>query len=71
MKEKRVPIGFVEATVRFPLYEGDKTTTPGGYSMTWDWFEYNEPGITETGEIGTCRRKCEVLKAEVKRAEAV
>lgn len=61
MKDERTPIGFVEATVRFPLYEGDNTDR-----NAWDWFEFREPGITSTGEIGVCVRKCEVIKAEVK-----
>lgn len=60
MKEERQPIGFVEATVRFPLYEGDRT------DGDWDWFEFREPGINKNGELGTCVRKCEVIKAEVK-----
>jgi len=61
MSNDRKPIGFVEATVRFPLYEGDQYE-----GRTFDFFEYREPGITSKGDIGTCVRKVEVVKSEVK-----
>ncbi len=57
--EARTPVAFVEATVRFPLYEGDTRES------SWNWFEYREPGITAAGELGTCNRPVTVLKASV------
>jgi len=60
--DERIPVAFVEAVVRFPLYEGDTRES------SWNWFEYREPGITKTGELGTCNRPVTVLKTEVKDA---
>ena len=59
-KETRKPVAFVEATVRFPLYDGDVR------EGSWNWFEYREPGVTANGELGVCSRPVSVLKAEVK-----
>lgn len=56
---KRKPIGYVEAVVRMPLYAGDRT------DGAWRWFEYAEPGITDGGEIGVCRRPVETINAKV------
>lgn len=53
----RKQIGYVEATVRLPIYEGDKT------SGDFPWFEYVEPGITKDGDLGVCRRECVTVKA--------
>ena len=61
-RENKKPVAFVEAVVRFPLYEEDKR------DGCWDWFEYREPGFTENGEIGVCTRLVTVLRAEVKDA---
>lgn len=61
-KIERKPVAFVEATVRFPLYDGDTRNS------SWNWFEYREPGVTFTGELGVCSRPVTVLKAEVKDA---
>jgi len=55
----RDPIGYVEAIVRFPLYDGDKT------DGSWTWFEYAEPGITTKGGLGVCTRQCTTVRAEV------
>lgn len=58
----RQPIGHVEATVRFSIYEGDAIDPEG----TFPWFEYAEPRITKGGNIVTVRRECSVMgKAKV------
>lgn len=59
--DTRKPIGYVVATVKFPVYEGDDI----GEGRTFDWFEYREPSITANGDIGTCVRKCKVNSAKV------
>ena len=60
---KREPIGHVIATVKLPLYEGDRT------DMNWNDFVYEEPGITDYGSLGVCRRDCETLEARVELIE--
>lgn len=60
--EERKPIGFVRAVVEFPLYEGDVTERE-----TFNDFIYEEPGITERGELGVCRRDCKTLSFEIVR----
>ena len=57
--ETKTPIAWVVATIQFPLYAGDRQ------DCSWEWFQYREPGITANGDIGTCTRDCETLKAEV------
>ena len=59
MRDTRQPVAFVEATVRFPLYDGDTRES------SFDWFEYREPGVTANGEIGCCSRPVTVLRATV------
>lgn len=59
MHEKREPIGYVEATVRFKLYEGDKYE-----DSKFPWFEYAEPGIYGS-ELACCRRECETVGFKV------
>ena len=53
MGDERTPIGFLEATVRIPIFEGDhyEGNGPG------DWWEYAQPGVAKGGVLGTCRRK--------------
>lgn len=67
--ENRQPIGYVTATVKFPLYEGDKIAplNPGDKftSADFPWFEFREPGITPEGVLGVCTRKCETLSVSV------
>lgn len=53
----RIPVGYVEAVVRFPIYAGDSCEPP------WDDFVYEEPGITARGNLGVCRRPCVTLLA--------
>ena len=55
----RTPVAFVEAVVRFPLYEGDRQDLP------WTDFVYAEPGISETGQLGVCQRPCKTISAKV------
>jgi hypothetical protein len=62
--EKRTPIAYLIATVKFPLYEGDKIDRPGG----WNDFIYEEPGIAPGGQLATCRRECQTLEARVEPA---
>ena len=50
----RQPIGYVVATVRVPVYEGDRREVG-------QWFEYSEPGATATGQLGTIRRECQLI----------
>lgn len=57
--EPRKIIGHVVASVKFPLYEGDKI------DGKWTWFEYAEPGVTKSGNLGVCTRQCETLEARV------
>ena len=57
--KQREPIGYLEATVQFPLYEGDSLNS------SWNNFIYEEPGITDEGELGVCRRICKVINATV------
>ena len=59
--ETRTPIGYVQATVQVPLYEGDNLEG----SSDFDWFIYEEPGITPDGQLGVVRRKCNVVTTEV------
>lgn len=59
MNTTRQPIGYVEATVRFPIYEGDNLES------AWDDFVYDEPGITTDGQLSTCTRQCQTLEAHV------
>ena len=61
---KRQPIAYLIATVRFPLYEGDKIDRAGG-SASWNDFVYEEPGVTRDGQFGTCRRDCETIEARI------
>jgi hypothetical protein len=55
----RVPIGYVEAVVRFKVFEGDRVD-----KTEFPWFEYNEPSIAD-GKLASCRRECETIKATV------
>lgn len=57
--EQRTPVAFVEAVVRFPLYEGDTRDSD------WSWFEYREPGVTPTGELGVCSRPVTTVRAKI------
>ena len=58
--KNRKPIGYVRATVEFPLYEGDKTDRENG----WNDFIYEEPGIKD-GELAVCRRQCKTLESSI------
>lgn len=61
----RKPIGYVEAVVRLPLYEGDgegDRLEDGSY----DWFEYRQPGI-KNGRVGECRRPVTLVSHKVVR----
>lgn len=60
MSDDREPIGYVTATVQFPLYEGDDIE--GG---CWDWFEYRQPGLTGEGVLGVATRDCKLIQASV------
>ena len=53
---ERSPTHYLTATVRIPIYAGDKLDRD-----SWDWFEFREPGITQSGEIATCVRKAETI----------
>lgn len=57
-------IGYVEATVRFPLYEGDDLL-----SDEFPWFVYDAPGIAPDGYFATCRRECQTVSAKVVKVE--
>lgn len=56
------PIGYVEATVRIPVYAGDDL------DGSWDWFEYAQPGLTPGGEVGVCKRPVQLIDAKVVKA---
>lgn len=56
----RQPIAFVEAVVRFPLYDGDKIERD-----SWTDFVYEEPGIHPNGDLGVCRRDCVTVSSKV------
>lgn len=56
----RKPVAYVEAVVRFPLYEGDDPSDEGGY----DWFVYEQPGIKD-GELAVCRRPVKKISHKV------
>ena len=47
MAERKV-VGYLEAVVRVPLYEGEQFG-PGGPGV---WWEYCQPGVTSEGEVG-------------------
>ena len=64
-KDPRVPIGYVEALVCFPLYDGDDIKS----SNSFDWFEYHQPSVTNSGKLGECSRLVKVLKVEIKLVE--
>lgn len=49
---ERKIIGYLEATVRIPLYEGDEFDSKGPGA----WWEYQQPGITSAGTLGVCAR---------------
>lgn len=61
--KQREPIGYVIATVRMPLYEGDQYDRE-----SWDWFIFEEPAIdyTAAGGIGVARRDCQTIESHVK-----
>ena len=50
---KRKPIGYLEATVTIPLYEGDTVGQEGPGA----WWEYGEPCVTANGALGECKRQ--------------
>lgn len=54
---ERQPIAHIIATVRMPVYEGDKLSD----NQISNWFEFRQPGITEDGDIGVCKRPVELL----------
>ena len=64
--DQRKPVAYLRATVEFPLYEGDDME----HEFGWNDFVYEEPGITAGGELGTCRRDCKTLTAEVIKSAA-
>ena len=47
-------IGYVIATVRVPVHEGDR-------QAVGEWFEYVEPGVSSDGQLGVIRRECRLL----------
>lgn len=53
----RKPIGFVTATVTFPIYEGDRTD----HLARADYYEYVEPGINENFQLSEVRRHCKLV----------
>ncbi len=64
--ETRKPIGYVIATVKMPLYQGDRIEERER-AEEWPWFEYREPGINDKGGLAVCRRECETLKVKIER----
>ena len=56
---KKTQIGYVEAVVRFKLYEGDDLGS--GHP----WFIYEEPGIHPDGYLASCRRDVETVNSTV------
>jgi len=62
VKDDREPIATLRAVVEFPLYEGDLVDREPD---SWNDFIYEEPGVTKDGRLGTCRRQCKTLFAEV------
>ena len=60
--KSRKQVGYLVATVKFPLYEGDKIDRD-----YWPDFEYREPGIDERGNLGVCVRTCDTIEAKVEK----
>jgi hypothetical protein len=57
-------IGYVIATVKLPLHEGDNYDRDG----FWPWFMWEEPAIVD-GQMGVSRRECETVEARVELLE--
>ena len=64
--KSRKQVGYLVATVKFPLYEGDKIDRD-----YWPDFEYREPGIRTnnngTASLGVCVRTCDTIEAKVEK----
>jgi hypothetical protein len=65
MSDDRKPIGYVTATVQFPLYEGDRIE-----GASWDWFEYRQAELTEDGRQCVVTRDCKLIQATVTLGES-
>lgn len=66
MKSTMSPIGFVVATVRVPIFADDAL---GENNKLGDWFEYAEPGITNHGSLGVCRREAKIIEQRYESGE--